>query len=644
MSMTQKITCLVRHSKKLIGIILFSVFLLPSTYSQKISKSVRVSAGAVNGVLIEKNGKKLVVYGDPDNELKKADLILFTHFRRDVIWAGRNLVAKGSPAVVPAGEKSYFISGDSIWSQFTRTRFHDFNNQTTKIGFSPVIVSRFVQGGETVRWQDIDFKVLDTPGYTRGSVSYIADIDQKRYAFVGDLIYGDGKILDLYSFQDSLGSVAGYHGYGARLGQLISSLQHIAAQKPDFLIPSRGPVIKDPASSIQKLINRVRSVYRNYLSVSAYRWYNPNGINSLSNHISGPSASVDFMQQAKIEKNPPSWYAHFSNSNIVFAQDSTAFLIDYGLKSAKGHIEKLKNSRRLKSINGIFITHYHDDHTNFINDLVKEFKCPVYTTKELKDILENPAAYRMPCLTTDPIHNLIVMQEGQKMKWKDFTLTFHYFPGQTLYHSSLLFEKDNKESIFFIGDSFTPTGMDDYCLLNRNFLHPGTGYLYCLDLLKKLPSNVLLANQHVEPLFAFSWQQLDHMTKTLVERNALLKELFPWDNINYGVDEQWVSVYPYGQKATPGQTVEYTVKVFNHSDRPNTFQLAPDIPDGFTIEPKFASFVIAPRAEGEMTFKVKVPEEVSPGIILLTFDIKFDKWDLREWSEGILEASMGKHN
>jgi hypothetical protein len=42
-----------------------------------------------------------------------------------------------------------------------------------------------------------------------------------------------------------------------------------------------------------------------------------------------------------------------------------------------------------------------------------------------------------------------------------------------------------------------------------------------------------------------------------------------------------------------------------------------------------------------MTFKVKVPEEVSPEIILLTFDIKFDKWDLREWSEGILEVSMG---
>jgi glyoxylase-like metal-dependent hydrolase (beta-lactamase superfamily II) len=288
--------------------------------------------------------------------------------RRDVIWAGRNLVAKGTPAIVPISEKAYFTRGDSIWKQFNRTRFHDFNNQTTKIGFSPVNTTRFVSGGETVNWQGIDFKVLNTPGYTRGSVSYIADIDSKRYAFVGDLIFGDGKILDLYSFQDSLKSVAGYHGYGARLGQLIASLQLIAQQKPDFLIPSRGPIIKAPAVSIQKLIGRIRGIYQNYLSISAYRWYNQKGVNSLSDHILGPSARFDFGISAKIEKNPPVWYDHFSNSNLVFSQDSTAFLIDCGLKCAYEHIRKLKSSGRLKNINGIFITHYHDDHVNFIND------------------------------------------------------------------------------------------------------------------------------------------------------------------------------------------------------------------------------------------------------------------------------------
>jgi len=79
------------------------------------------------------------------------------------------------------------------------------------------------------------------------------------------------------------------------------------------------------------------------------------------------------------------------------------------------------------------------------------------------------------------------MPEAHKMRWKEFTFTFHYFPGQTIYHDALLVEKDNAEKIFFIGDSFTPSGIDDYCLLNRNFLHESMGYFYCLNLLRKIP-------------------------------------------------------------------------------------------------------------------------------------------------------------
>jgi len=171
------------------------VVYIPCLYSQQMSPSVRISPGAVNGVLIQRNGKTLVVYGDAKGEVKKAEMVLFTHFRRDVIWAGRDLVKKGSLAIAPLAQKPYFIKGDSIWKKSTASRFHDYANQTTKIAISPLAVHRFVQAGETVQWQDIEFKVLNTPGYTRGSVSYIADIDNKRFAFTGDLIFGDGKIL-----------------------------------------------------------------------------------------------------------------------------------------------------------------------------------------------------------------------------------------------------------------------------------------------------------------------------------------------------------------------------------------------------------------------------------------------------------------
>ena len=37
-------------------------------------------------MVIERNGHRLVVYGDPAGTIRQADMVLFTHGRRDVVW------------------------------------------------------------------------------------------------------------------------------------------------------------------------------------------------------------------------------------------------------------------------------------------------------------------------------------------------------------------------------------------------------------------------------------------------------------------------------------------------------------------------------------------------------------------------------
>jgi hypothetical protein len=127
------------------------------------------------------------------------------------------------------------------------------------------------------------------------------------------------------------------------------------------------------------------------------------------------------------------------------------------------------------------------------------------------------------------------------------------------------------------------------------------------------------------------------MTNLLLERNTLLKDLFPWDDINYGIDEQWARVSPYLQNASPGKTVKYSVKIFNHSEVPKTYIIEPNTINGFSVKPDIASVLIEPRTEGERTFEVKVSKKIQPGLSLLLFNIKFDNWDLREWSEALIE-------
>ena len=243
--------------------------------TEMVGANVQVLRGAVNGVLLERNGKTLAIYGDPRKQPASADTVLFTHHRRDVVWAGRTLVAAGAKAVVPAGELADFTEVGTFWSGFAQKRFHDYTHKSTKVLGEPMTVAKTVRGGEALTWEGFSIRVLDTPGYTRGAISYLMDLDGQRIAFTGDLIYGDGKLLDLYSLQDAIpeAKMMAYHGYAARLADVIASLNGLAAERPTLIVPSRGPVIRNPAAAIATLISRARTVYTNYLSIDAHHYY-----------------------------------------------------------------------------------------------------------------------------------------------------------------------------------------------------------------------------------------------------------------------------------------------------------------------------------------------------------------------------------
>jgi hypothetical protein len=82
---------MVMSSKSIIlfaaGVILAPVSAQPFEV-ERITASVSAVSGPVNGVLIQRNGETLAIYGDPRPEPAKVRRVLFTHHRRDVVWAG----------------------------------------------------------------------------------------------------------------------------------------------------------------------------------------------------------------------------------------------------------------------------------------------------------------------------------------------------------------------------------------------------------------------------------------------------------------------------------------------------------------------------------------------------------------------------
>ena len=264
------------------------------------------------------------------------------------------------------------------------------------------------------------------------------------------------------------------------------------------------------------------------------------------------------------------------------------------------------------------------------------FKCPVYATTEYADVVANPGHYLMPGLTEHAVPNVKAMRDGAKMKWHEYEFTFRFFPGQMFYHGALLVQRPKAKPVFFIGDSFAPSGIDDYCLLNRNLVHPDSGYGRCFKIIRQLPKDTWLINQHVPHVFRFSEKELAFLETRYAERTRILRELFPWDDPNYGIDERWATFYPYGPTLRPGETREVEVRLVNHSPVARKFTVTPRALRGLQILSGAKPITLASRGNGAVKVKIRAPK--NPGVYVITADVDSKGMHFRNWVEAVIEV------
>ncbi|MEZ6059399.1 MAG: MBL fold metallo-hydrolase [Planctomycetaceae bacterium] len=595
----------------------------------QITENCIVEYGPVNGAVIRSNGQQLAVYGWDDGPV---DRLLLTHGRRDVVWRMKG-AAETASVTAPVRERYLLESGPEFWAAFPTAKFHDYAQQSTKIPDHRITVDHWVGDGDTIEWNGLVFQVLETPGYTRGSTTYVVELDGKRIGFTGDLIYGDGRIPDLYSFQDAIpdAQIRGYHGYGARLADLVTSLDRIVEARLDIIVPARGPVIQNPEESARRLKQRVQAVYRNYLSTNALHWYfREDRMKLCGERVLGKGADIELMPYSRHEKTPD-WIFQNSTSRLLLSENRRGFLLDCGYQRVIDAVQELIDQEVIEKVDGIFVTHFHDDHTDMVQAAAEKFDCPVYATPEYADVLENPDAYHLPALTANPIRHVQRMTNGQSMKWNEFELTFHYFPGQTWYHGALHVRKPDERPVFFIGDAFAPSGFDDYCVQNRNLLHDDEGYLLCL---KKIhdAGDCWLVNEHIEYVFDFSDDELSYLEQRYRERRNMLAELFPWDDPNYGVDEQWAVMYPRGVRTKTGDTFRLQVRITNHSPVVRQFRVTPAVPGGLTLMSGEESVTLQPHESGAATVLLRADAaNETPHVV--TADIESDGMSFRRWAD-----------
>jgi hypothetical protein len=156
---------------------------------------------------------------------------------------------------------------------------------------------------------------------------------------------------------------------------------------------------------------------------------------------------------------------------------------------------------------------------------------------------------------------------------------------------------------------------------------------------RELGSDYWLINEHIPYVFRFSEKELDYLETNLQKRREILDELLPWDDINYGIDEQWATFYPRGVIAKVGEPIELQVRILNHSPIARTFKVTPRKSHGVDVLSKPAAIKLRPRESGSVSVTVSVPKSANPPeTFAVTADIDSEGMHFLSWADAVIRV------
>ncbi|NLG50284.1 MAG: MBL fold metallo-hydrolase [Chloroflexi bacterium] len=608
-------------------------------------------SGAVwTGVLV--SGRKALLFDCCDTVtlerlaalgVDSVEMVLCTQHRRPNVAGAYAFVEQGARVIAPAGERRLFEEVEAYWND-PANRWHIYHHQPgPQVLTRPLPVSRAVGEGDEIAWEGYTVRVLDTPGATEGSVSYLVQVGGETVCFCGDTLYAPGQLWDFRSLQKGTDEIMDYHAFLGNKRLLIPSLHKLAASGASRLVPSHGVVMDDPQAAVDLTLKRLDAVWRNYAAISALNYYFPRFLDDTKD---------DPLRMAPAANHePPSFVRRVAYTSYAIVSDSgAALLTDCGDPSVVETLQDWIRQGAIQGVDACWVTHYHDDHVDALPVLREAFGCPIMTDEHMAEVIEHPLRFFLPCISPNGVPVALRTTERQTWRWREFQLTAFHFPGQTYYHSGLLVEGHGKK-VFFAGDSGAPTGLDDYCAPNRVFLGAGRGSRRCLDIWREVQPDYIF-NQHQPQAFSFTDEELDYMERVLIERERVYGEMLPWAHPDFGTDESWVRAYPFEQQVERAEPFAVQVQFTNHGPQVARAQVEPVLPDGWRWDRQRGASVVevspqtdgsvdayCARPDGAVTLWLVAPAEAAAGRYVVPFRVTWDGRYLGQYRHAVVVLS-----
>ncbi len=583
------------------------------------------------GLLIDAGSAAVLDHLD-EVGVRQIEWVLHTHHHRDLGQGDERLIEGGTQIAVPAREAALFESVEAFWR--LRRQFDDYDaSSLSNTRARSIPVARRLRDYEAFEWRGYAFRVEPTPGHTRGSITFLSEIDGRATAFSGDLIAAPGRV-------DSIHDLQWQYATPDAIGAALHSVVTLGRRHLDRLLPSHGEPMDDPATALAGLEANLRELYQ------------------LTGEIRGNKVWTSWphsVDQPKTHILPHLWANTHSlaNTYALIADDGEAMLLDYGF-AAWDHfyadqrfvahsLDDLRAEAGLRSVSAVVPSHYHDDHLAGIPWLQRELGAQAYIFENFADIVARPQDYALPCLLGDPIRVDHVLTDGGQLHWRDWSFDAFHMPGHTWWALGLAGVVDGTR-VALTGDNLLAGALSPLrtaAPIFRNRMR-----------IDSIAAGVRHLQEHEPELL------LTGHTGALPVTRAMLDDFIAWarrvegvfrrmvvvpERVNEALDPRWAVIAPYRTTTPAGTTVAVDVAVTNLGPEAADALVRIDPPPGWGVRPAETVTTIVPDAEVRLPFELDIPADAASGRHVITADITLGdrRWgQLAEaWIDIALEAN-----
>jgi glyoxylase-like metal-dependent hydrolase (beta-lactamase superfamily II) len=575
----------------------------------------------------------------PGIGVKHLDFILFTSHHRELVQ-GYPLLAPWQPKVaVPALERRFF-EDPYAWRKVKPSlsdKYTVHGASFLRPSVHPIKVDLAFDKMDDFRWRDHRIRCIQTRGNSPGAMTYLLESASGFIAISGDVMLNGARMYNWFDTEWD-------YGFASGLYALVDSAALLEQYNPFLLLPSHGPVVRNPKAQLAQYQTKLRQIEPLYLrGYSVFRFAPAD-----QDRVSKPTAVPHIWQVSPhiYKFKGPDYLVNF---NLITSDDGHGLLIDCGLFERAfldKAIARMQETFGLKQIDACLITHMHGDHMLDAEHIRQRWGTQVWALDRMVDKMEHPEWFDYAALIESyptgvpsvPVDR--VFHPGEKLDWRGYRFTVDWMPGQTEFALALRGIIDGRTAVFtgdnIFGDPADPGQNGHEAVVARNSSIFEEGYIYGAEYLKRIRPDIILGGHSY--VMNNSSAMIERYRSWAYRMRDALRGLSSQEDYRYWYDPYWVRAEPYRFQLHGGSR-EVLLTVRNFHPRPQSHVIKIDTPPGITAEPNVLRGSVA--AESRQAFPVKFHADVSArsGAQIVAFDVMLDGQRYGEWFDAVVEVA-----